>query len=88
MDAKKASRHNLAAYLQAIARGDSAEKPREVLSMPSRRSLEQMGETRLVRGILNAGGFLQVAQQLGLRVGRRPKGYWDNIENLDEVCCE
>ena len=55
--------------------------------MPNRQTLEQMGESRLLRGILNAGGFLHVAQQLGLRVSRRPKGYWDNIENLDEVCC-
>ena len=53
--------------------------------MPTRRTLEQMGEDRLIRGILNAGGFLHVAQQLGLRAGRRPRGYWDNIENLDEV---
>ncbi len=54
--------------------------------MPNRQTLEQMGESRLLRGILNAGGFLHVAQQLGLRVSRRPKGYWDSIENLDEVC--
>lgn len=74
-------------FVQAIARDGSSEKPQEVLCMPSRQSLEQAGESRLIRGILSAGGFLHVAQQLGLRVGRRPKGYWDNIENLDEVIC-
>lgn len=64
----------------------SEERSLHLTSMPSRKTLEQMGEHRLVRGIINAGGFLFVAQQLGLRTSRKPNGYWDNLENLDEVC--
>ena len=71
--------------MQEIASDGEQGKDQQIMCMPSRQTLEQMGEHRLVRGILSAGGFLYVAQQLGLRVSRRPNGYWDNIENLDEV---
>ena len=53
--------------------------------MPSRKALEAGGRGDLVRGVLAAGGFLAVAQELGLRARRKPQGYWDSSENLEQV---
>ncbi|KAK9813221.1 hypothetical protein WJX72_010952 [[Myrmecia] bisecta] len=56
----------------------------EVVYMPTRRQLEAAGRADLVRDIQQAGGFLEVATLLGLRSRRRPIGYWDNADNLDQ----
>lgn len=55
------------------------------LKMPTRKDLEAEGHTRLVRGIMSAGGFSSVAQRLGLRTRRRPNGFWEDLGNVDEV---
>ena len=67
--------------------GQAAEAGRlqQPLAMPTRPQLQALGEEQLIRGITDAGGFLAVAQRLGLRTPRKPNGFWDNIENLDEV---
>lgn len=36
-----------------------------------------------MRVVLEGGGFLAVAQALGLRTRRRPTGFWENTDNLD-----
>lgn len=54
-------------------------------TMPARAALLAAGRRDLVRAINAAGGFLAVAQTLGLRSKRRPIGYWENLDNLDEV---
>lgn len=51
--------------------------------MPTRRQLEEAGRKDLVRLIIAAGGFLDVATTLGFRSARRPPGYWENESNLD-----
>lgn len=56
-----------------------------VNAMPTRAQLERLGEFRLVKGIMKAGGFTVVAQKLGLRLPRRPNGFWENAANLDEA---
>ena len=68
---------------QALAAAAAAEgRPRY---MPTRKALEAGGRGDLVRGVLAAGGFLAVAHQLGLRARRKPQGYWDAPENLEQV---
>lgn len=51
--------------------------------MPTRRQLEEAGQKDLVKLIMDAGGFLDVAFSLGYRSARRPPGYWENEVNLD-----
>ncbi len=58
----------------------------EELRMPTRRDLEEAGRPDLVAMVARAGGFPVVANTLGLRSRRHPVGYWDNLENLDQVC--
>ena len=74
---------------QEIAGGgdlaSEAGKLQQPVAMPTRPQLQAAGEEQLIRGIADAGGFLAVAQRLGLRTPRKPNGFWDNIENLDEV---
>ena len=53
--------------------------------MPTKADLERLGESALVQAIMSAGGFLVVAQKLGLRTQRKPSGFWEDINNLDEV---
>lgn len=57
------------------------------LVMPSRKQLEEMGEQRLIKGIVRAGGFTEVAHRLGLKASRAkvPNGYWENLDTLDVV---
>lgn len=55
------------------------------LKMPSKKDLESKGLSKLVRVIMNAGGFVSVAQNLGLKTNRRPNGYWEDLNNVDEV---
>lgn len=51
--------------------------------MPSRSQLQAAGRGDLVHLVRQAGGFLEVAQALGLRAPRRPAGYWHDEANLD-----
>lgn len=51
--------------------------------MPMRRELEAAGRHDLVKVIQSAGGFIEVAQELGLRSVRRPPGYWEDEDALD-----
>lgn len=53
-----------------------------VLTMPTRKELEKAGRSDLVAAITACGGFLSVAQELGLRTRRRPTGYWEDLNNL------
>lgn len=73
--------------LQELAgkESDDAEFAPPILPMPTRGQLEAQGEHRLVKGIINAGGFSSVARKLGLRPPRRANGFWDNLEILNEV---
>jgi hypothetical protein len=64
-------------------KGTAAEVAGKV--MPTRKELREAGRGDLVRAVEAAGGFLAVAQMLGLRSRRRPVGYWENLDNLDEV---
>lgn len=53
--------------------------------MPRQADVIAAGRSDLARAIDAAGGFAQVAQRLGLRpAGKqvKPRGYWQNIENL------
>ena len=50
--------------------------------MPSARQLEDTGRRDLVAAVRRAGGFLEVAQALGLRSQRKPAGFWDDEMNL------
>jgi hypothetical protein len=53
--------------------------------MPTRMDLAEAGHADLIRVVMQAGGFLNVADRLGLRTKRRPVGFWDNIDTLDQV---
>ncbi|KAI8110829.1 hypothetical protein M9434_004403 [Picochlorum sp. BPE23] len=66
----------------AASRGEniSGEK---VLMMPTRRELEDMGRRDIVKLVMKAGGFLEVAQYLGYTSIRRPPGYWEDETTLD-----
>ena len=61
----------------------AAAAPMSNFVMPMRRELEAAGRYDLVKAIQCAGGFIEVAQELGLRSMRRPPGYWDDDEALD-----
>eukprot|EP00898_Chlorokybus_atmophyticus_P002967 jgi/Chlat1/3671/Chrsp24S03843 len=54
------------------------------IRMPTQRELITADRSDLVSAIKAAGGFTSVAQALGFRGPRRPRGYWDDLENLDE----
>jgi hypothetical protein len=51
--------------------------------MPTRAALVAAGRSDLARCVVRAGGFLEVAQALGLRSRRRPPGWWEDEANLD-----
>lgn len=55
----------------------------QVLMMPTRRELEDMGRRDIVKLVMKAGGFLEVAQYLGYASIRRPPGYWEDETTLD-----
>lgn len=50
--------------------------------MPTSAQLAAAGRRDLVAAVKQAGGFLEVAQALGLRSQRKPAGYWDDESNL------
>eukprot|EP00850_Spirogloea_muscicola_P003454 SM000014S00242 [mRNA] locus=s14:214001:216641:+ [translate_table: standard] len=51
--------------------------------MPTRRQLVAAGRQDIVARIAAAGGFLSVAEALGLRARRRPNGFWEDLRNVD-----
>jgi len=51
--------------------------------MPTRQQLIQAGRQDLVKMVTRAGGFLDVAAQLGFRARRRPPGYWEDEAALE-----
>lgn len=51
--------------------------------MPTKARLLQAGYKDLVHAI-EADGFLEVAQLLNMTGSRKPNGFWDNLEVLDE----
>ena len=56
-----------------------------VMRMPTRQALLSAGRKDLVSAIETDGGFLEVSQLLDLPSRRRPNGFWDNLEALDQV---
>lgn len=52
--------------------------------MPTRKKLAEIGRRDLISAIEEAGGFLEVAFELNLRHRRKPSGYWDNMDTLDQ----
>ncbi len=52
--------------------------------MPTSAQLAAAGRRDLAAAVRRAGGFLEVAQALGLRSQRKPAGYWDDEANLGE----
>ena len=67
-----------------LPRPDQATQPR----MPTLAALRAAGRDDIVRALRAAGGSLAVAQRLGLRCRRRPTGFWDSTDNLDEVAIQ
>ncbi|CAL8466434.1 g5970 [Coccomyxa elongata] len=69
-------------------RPEQAPQPRDQAQqqprMPTRAALRAAGRADILRALRAAGGSLAVAQRLGLRCRRRPTGFWDSTDNLDE----
>lgn len=59
--------------------------------MPMRKQLRLHGRVDIEKAITRMGGFRKIATIMNLSLAykhRKPKGYWDNLENLqDEVGC-
>lgn len=57
--------------------------------MPMRKQLRKHGRVDIEKAITRMGGFRKIASLMDLSLAykqRKPKGYWDNLENLqDEV---
>jgi len=60
--------------------------------MPMRKQLRLHGRVDIEKAINRMGGFRKIAMIMNLSLAykhRKPKGYWDNLENLhDEVSCK
>lgn len=74
-------------YQQALAEAlgmaaDAAQPQQQLLRMPSRTQLEALGRGDLVALVAGAGGFAEVASQLGLQGARRPRGFWNRPDSL------
>lgn len=55
--------------------------------MPMRKQLRLHGRVDIEKAITRMGGFRRVALLMNLSLAykhRKPKGYWDNLENLQE----
>ncbi|KAK3035266.1 hypothetical protein RJ639_034703 [Escallonia herrerae] len=55
--------------------------------MPMRKQLRKHGRVDIEKAITRMGGFRRVASLMDLCLAykhRKPKGYWDNLENLEE----
>ncbi|XP_043720591.1 uncharacterized protein LOC122668093 isoform X2 [Telopea speciosissima] len=55
--------------------------------MPMRKQLRLHGRVDIEKAITRMGGFRKIASLMNLALAykhRKPKGYWDNLENLEE----
>jgi hypothetical protein len=55
--------------------------------MPKRKHLRSHGRVDIEKAITRMGGFRKIASIMNLSLSyknRKPKGYWDNLENLQE----
>lgn len=55
--------------------------------MPMRKQLRLHGRIDIEKAITRMGGFRRIASMMNLSLAykhRKPKGYWDNLENLQE----
>lgn len=55
--------------------------------MPMRKQLRLHGRVDIEKAITRMGGFRRMASLMNLSLAykhRKPKGYWDNLENLQE----
>lgn len=55
--------------------------------MPMRKQLRLHGRVDIEKAITRMGGFRKIASLMNLSLAykdRKPKGYWDNLENLQE----
>lgn len=55
--------------------------------MPMRKQLRLRGRVDIEKAITRMGGFRRIASLMNLSLAykhRKPKGYWDNLENLQE----
>lgn len=55
--------------------------------MPLRKQLRGQGRVDIEKAITRMGGFRRIASLMNLSLAykhRKPKGYWDNLENLEE----
>lgn len=55
--------------------------------MPMRKQLRSHGRVDIEKAITRMGGFRRIAVMMNLSLAykyRKPKGYWDNLENLQE----
>ncbi|XP_052188806.1 uncharacterized protein LOC127799110 isoform X2 [Diospyros lotus] len=55
--------------------------------MPMRKQLRKHGRVDIEKAITRMGGFRRIASLMDLSLAykhRKPKGYWDNLENLQE----
>ena len=55
--------------------------------MPMRKQLRLHGRVDIEKAITRMGGFRKIASMMNLSLAyknRKPKGFWDNLENLQE----
>lgn len=55
--------------------------------MPMRKQLRLHGRVDIEKAVTRMGGFRRIASLMNLSLAykhRKPKGYWDNLENLQE----
>lgn len=55
--------------------------------MPMRKQLRLHGRVDIEKAITRMGGFRRIGAMMNLSLAykhRKPKGYWDNLENLQE----
>lgn len=55
--------------------------------MPMRKQLRLHGRVDIEKAITRMGGFRRIASLMNLALAykyRKPKGYWDNLENMQE----
>ena len=62
---------------------EAQEEGEEGLGLEDHGGESRLGQ-QLVRDVRDAGGAAVVAAAVGLRAKRRPVGYWDNLDTLDE----
>lgn len=55
--------------------------------MPMRKQLRKHGRVDIEKAITRMGGFRRISSLMNLSLAykhRKPKGYWDSLENLQE----